>query len=412
MFSAEHKGHEFKHLNSVYNQHLQEINSESKVLVKRINELEAVLDSLDVNIEKIKAVKSEKSREMTQCFEQMVNRLDEQLRVKTFELGKKREMICDEIKKMKSLQTDVDKELALVSKNKLIVKSNDLVRKLQEFKEVDVNKFDVQQFSCEFKSEVVPQYVSGVFELKEFSKAQGTVEVVYSEVLDYNGLLWRLKVYPNGNGVAKGTYLSVFLELLKGYGDSAKYDYRVEMVNHQDLAQQVIREFASEFETGECWGYNRFFKISLLKDEGYLTDSDTLVMKFYVRAPSYFQLYKDQKNYIKYLQDKENSYKSKLAEFMEKIEEFGDNRMMEDGKNEEVSKEYTPNPPHELSTVMQKYLMSPPDDDSSDELTPVNIDWTQIQDMPDFNNYSDLTGNDPESPENQEVQSQEFWPLE
>jgi tripartite motif-containing protein 37 len=31
------------------------------------------------------------------------------------------------------------------------------------------------------------------------------------------------------------------------------------------------REFSSEFETGECWGYNRFFKIDLLDKEGYLT---------------------------------------------------------------------------------------------------------------------------------------------
>jgi hypothetical protein len=30
-----------------------------------------------------------------------------------------------------------------------------------------------------------------------------------------NGVLWRLKVYPNGNGVAKNNYLSVFLEMQK-----------------------------------------------------------------------------------------------------------------------------------------------------------------------------------------------------
>jgi hypothetical protein len=26
----------------------------------------------------------------------------------------------------------------------------------------------------------------------------------------------------------------------------------------------VVREFASDFEANECWGYNRFFRIDLL----------------------------------------------------------------------------------------------------------------------------------------------------
>ena len=38
-----------------------------------------------------------------------------------------------------------------------------------------------------------------------------------------NNLIWRLKVYPNGNGVAAGEYLSVFLEMVRGPEDSSKY---------------------------------------------------------------------------------------------------------------------------------------------------------------------------------------------
>ena len=93
-------------------------------------------------------------------------------------------------------------------------------------------------------------------------------EIVYSEppLVTKSGLTWRLKVYPNGNGVAKGNYISVFLEMLKGLpeGMTQKYDYRVEMLNHRSPSFQVVREFASEFEVGECWGYNRFYRIDLL----------------------------------------------------------------------------------------------------------------------------------------------------
>jgi tripartite motif-containing protein 37 len=45
---------------------------------------------------------------------------------------------------------------------------------------------------------------------------------VYSDppLVTKSGLSWRLKVYPNGNGIAKGNYISVFLEMLKGLADS------------------------------------------------------------------------------------------------------------------------------------------------------------------------------------------------
>jgi hypothetical protein len=36
-----------------------------------------------------------------------------------------------------------------------------------------------------------------------------------------SGLTWRLKVYPNGNGVARDKYLSVFVELTHGPSSDA-----------------------------------------------------------------------------------------------------------------------------------------------------------------------------------------------
>lgn len=51
------------------------------------------------------------------------------------------------------------------------------------------------------------------------------------------------------------------------------------MVNQKNPNSCVVREFSSEFEGGECWGYNRFFRIDLLAKEGYLTDQDQSVKK-------------------------------------------------------------------------------------------------------------------------------------
>lgn len=51
----------------------------------------------------------------------------------------------------------------------------------------------------------------------------------------------------------------------------------------RDASKNVVREFASDFEVGECWGYNRFFRLDLLASEGYLnTALDTLVLRYVI----------------------------------------------------------------------------------------------------------------------------------
>jgi tripartite motif-containing protein 37 len=71
----------------------------------------------------------------------------------------------------------------------------------------------------DFVCELVPPYEGGSFSLPNYTRlresAQGhAAEALYSVPLHgSSGLMWRLKVYPNGNGVARDTYLSVFVEL-------------------------------------------------------------------------------------------------------------------------------------------------------------------------------------------------------
>ncbi|CAH8626118.1 unnamed protein product [Heterobilharzia americana] len=145
---------------------------------------------------------------------------------------------------------------------------------------------------------------------------------VYSQPLHVNGLSWRLKVYPDGNGVVRGNYLSVFLELSAGLLEASKYEYRVEMVHQvsRDPSRNIVREFASHFEVGECWGYNRFFRLDLLVSEGYLnSETDSLVLKFQVRAPTYFQKCRDQNWHISQLEANQGHCFAQLAELKERL---------------------------------------------------------------------------------------------
>lgn len=153
-------------------------------------------------------------------------------------------------------------------------------------------------------SEIVPPYDTGTFVMDQFTYKQQKGVPVYSSSLQVNGLNWRLKVYPYGNGAVRGEYLSVFLELTAGLPESRKYEYRVQMI-HQSSSKIIQREFVSDFEVGECWGYNRFFRLDLLASEGYLnTDNNSLELRFQVRTSTFYQRCRDQQWYIKELQRK------------------------------------------------------------------------------------------------------------
>lgn len=64
-----------------------------------------------------------------------------------------------------------------------------------------------------------------------------------------------------------------------------RYEYRVELIyqgpnNGASANRNIVREFASEFDAGECWGYNRFFRLDLLASEGYLRpETNSLVLR-------------------------------------------------------------------------------------------------------------------------------------
>ena len=105
---------------------------------------------------------------------------------------------------------------------------------MREIHQKPTSKFVANAVSIDFPSELVPNYDSSTFTIKDFSRIRHSHEVVYSEPLITNGLTWRLKVYPNGNGIAKGNYISIFLEMVRGLSEPSKYEYRVEMINHKD----------------------------------------------------------------------------------------------------------------------------------------------------------------------------------
>ena len=88
----------------------------------------------------------------------------------------------------------------------------------------------------------------------------------------------------------------------------------------KDPSKNIVREFASDFEVGECWGYNRFFLLDALITEGFLdTDNDILILRFQVRPPTYQQKCRDQQWYITHVENDNHHLHNEIKILREKI---------------------------------------------------------------------------------------------
>ncbi|KAL3268426.1 hypothetical protein HHI36_007538 [Cryptolaemus montrouzieri] len=322
LWGGTHSGHTFKPLDEVYEQHVTQIKDEVAQLRRRLMELISVVQEVERNVESVRSAKDERVREIRNAVELMIARLDSQLKTKLLTLMGQKDSLTQETEQLEHLLHEVEHQLHSSTRSELITKSGELSRMIHSIRKKPMTSFVTAPVPADFHSEIVPVYDSSTFVMHGFSQLQRKADPVYSTPLHCNGLCWRLKVYPDGNGVVRGNYLSVFLELSAGYPETSKYEYRVEMIHQasRDVSKNIVREFASDFEVGECWGYNRFFRLDLLASEGYLNVTlDTLVLRFQVRAPTFYQRCRDQQWYINQLRTVQNQYISQINESKERL---------------------------------------------------------------------------------------------
>ncbi|XP_041053834.1 E3 ubiquitin-protein ligase TRIM37 isoform X1 [Carcharodon carcharias] len=326
LWGGMHGGHTFKPLAEIYEQHVTKVNDEVAKLRRRLMELISLVQEVERNVEAVRSAKDERVREIRNAVEMMIARLDTHLKNKLITLMGQKTSLTQETELLESLLQEVEHQLRSCSKSELILKSQEILLMFQQVHRKPMASFVTTPVPPDFtrisESELVPAYDFSTFVLSNFSTLRQRADPVYSPPLQVSGLCWRLKVYPDGNGVVRGNYLSVFLELSAGLPETSKYEYRVEMVHQasNDPTKNIIREFASDFEVGECWGYNRFFRLDLLASEGYLNmQSDTLVLRYQVRAPTFFQKCRDQNWYISQLEVAQTGYIQQVNNLKERL---------------------------------------------------------------------------------------------
>ncbi|XP_062869789.1 E3 ubiquitin-protein ligase TRIM37 [Trichomycterus rosablanca] len=322
LWGGMHGGHTFKPLAEIYDQHVNKVNEEVAKLRRRLMELISLVQEVEKNVDAVRGAKDERVREIRNAVEMMIARLDNHLKNKLITLMGQKTSLTQETELLESLLQEVEHQLRSCSKSELILKSPEILLMFQQVHRKPMQSFVTTPVPPDFTSELVPAYDSSTFVLANFSTLRQRADPVYSPPLQVSGLCWRLKVYPDGNGVVRGNYLSVFLELSAGLPETSKYEYRVEMVHQasNDPSKNIIREFASDFEVGECWGYNRFFRLDLLASEGYLNmQTDTLILRYQVRSPTFFQKCRDQYWYISQLEAAQSSYVQQINNLKERL---------------------------------------------------------------------------------------------
>lgn len=245
MFGNTHKDHQFQHLSKVYNTHVDRIKQQAAIIKNRLSILNRNLEIIEKTIDKVTKGKEDKVNEINIIVEQILNRLETQLKSKLLTLLAQKGSMNDEIEYLQHLQSQISNQISFSAKSVLVSKSSDIIKVLKEVEEKPTQTFEKDSISTEFTSELVPDYDNGIFVIHNYSKIRYCEEIIYSDCLQTTGLTWRLKVYPNGNGIAKGSYLSIFLEMVKGLTQTSKYEYRVEMINHKNPKMNVIRYYLS-----------------------------------------------------------------------------------------------------------------------------------------------------------------------
>eukprot|EP00057_Strongylocentrotus_purpuratus_P025711 XP_011680185.1 PREDICTED: E3 ubiquitin-protein ligase TRIM37 [Strongylocentrotus purpuratus] len=320
LWGGMHSGHTFKPLDEIWAQHASQIQEEQLALRRRLRELISLNQDIDRNVDSVRSAKDDRVREIRNTVELMISRLETQLKSKLLTLMGQKNSLMQETELLESLLHEVEHQINSCSKSELIAKSADVLQTFTQVHRKPMASFVTAPVPADFTSELVPAYDSSRFVLTSFIALQHKADPVYSPPLMVAGLSWRLKVYPDGNGVVRGNYLSVFLELSSGLPETSKYEYRVEMIHQasHDNSRNIVREFASDFEVGECWGYNRFFRLDLLSGEGYLKD-DTLILQFQVRPPTFYQKCRDQQWYINQLETSQRQSVQQISDLKERL---------------------------------------------------------------------------------------------
>nr|KAJ3421111.1 Tripartite motif containing 37 [Polyrhizophydium stewartii] len=299
VIETKHKEHSIEHLHAVYKQHRARIDERAKKLYALFNDYSGLLAALNEQTAAIASTKLSMLEGYKTIWHEAVEHIERQEAIKLSVLSECKQLVSSEFDMLKRTLETLESQLSSAWQTDVIASSDEIIDLVDKLKPKSVEDFKVPLPTPDFESDIVPNYDRGTFRIRGFKALQQLSTPVYSEPIWASGLTWRLKVYCSGNGACRHECMSVFVELVSGTPVASKYQYRVELVNLSGSGpmrqRHISREFTSEFAVGECWGYNRFYSLDLLEQDGFYDPvEDAVELVYYVRAPTHIsQLKKD-----------------------------------------------------------------------------------------------------------------------
>nr|GMC79051.1 MATH domain-containing protein [Ipomoea batatas] len=122
--------------------------------------------------------------------------------------------------------------------------------------------------------------------IKDFASKKDQ-HIIYSDEFTIEGSKWKLNVYPRGTSIAKGKWLSLFLQLvdssnqLKDQGRKLYAKYKLRICNQLNSSEHMEKEAANFFGASpSAWGYSNLMYLDEVESatKGFLVN-DTLVVE-------------------------------------------------------------------------------------------------------------------------------------
>lgn len=320
MFTKVHENHKFERIKDMFERTLESINKEMNRLKRKINDHESYLATLYKHSESLKKSKEEKVKDLLVLYRALNTKLDSELNGRVQRLEDEKRRVEEDLEYLETIYTELTNQLKNSTPAKTIAKRAEY---LQSLAEINSKKFTTGipvNLVTDFGSSITLKFAVGIFTLKPYSGYRHSNDPVFSDPLVSDGITWRIKVYPNGTGAYKNLYLSVFVEMVKGWEHGGSFCYRITLLKPERENENIEREYISEFENSICWGYNRFCKIEDIENQGFWDrEKDQITLKFQIRPANHLQRIKDQGNYIEFLEAALEKQKSKNRKFKQEL---------------------------------------------------------------------------------------------
>ena len=158
LWGGTHSGHTFKPLDEIYDQHVVRVKEEVAQLRRRLMELINQVQEVERNVEVVRAAKDDRVREIRNCVELMIARLDSQLKSKLLVLMGQKNTLSQDTEQIEQLLGRVESQLLSASKGQLIAKSEDLLQLAVAANKKPKATFVTGAVQADFQSEIVPCY--------------------------------------------------------------------------------------------------------------------------------------------------------------------------------------------------------------------------------------------------------------